>query len=229
LTGLVVTQMRSAIAAFRTRRHQRETKEKKLLRTFPSKHKVVSFRGNYATPADFCNVFQKDMKSLYVLVLLLTANQADAEKCFVESTKQLAETSSVFKEWAASWTKRCLIKNAIAVVFSKSYGGIGDRNPCTGQPGSPLDAMVDAVTKLETLERFVFVMSILERYSAQECSLLLNCTVVRVNKTRILALRHLGRLEPKFSQESVSQTSRSGIPRNAYPFIATLAFNALTM
>jgi hypothetical protein len=47
------------------------------------------------------------------------------------------------------------------------------------------------IVALNSFERFVFIMSILEKYSAQECSLLLGCSRRDVTKARIPALRHL--------------------------------------
>jgi hypothetical protein len=48
------------------------------------------------------------------------------------------------------------------------------------------------VAALPSFERFVFVMSVLERYSEQECSLLLGCTRAEVIDARSRALRELG-------------------------------------
>ena len=41
-----------------------------------------------------------------------------------------------------------------------------------------------AVLALEDFERFVFVMSVLERYSEHDCALLLGCTRRQVNEAR---------------------------------------------
>jgi len=45
---------------------------------------------------------------------------------------------------------------------------------------------------LSQLERFVFVMSVLARYSDRECSILLNCTSQDVVDARLVALRAMG-------------------------------------
>ena len=48
------------------------------------------------------------------------------------------------------------------------------------------------IVALNSFERFVFVMSILEKYSAQECSLLLRCSRRDVISARATAVRLLG-------------------------------------
>jgi hypothetical protein len=50
---------------------------------------------------------------------------------------------------------------------------------------------IDSVTQLPSFERFVFVMSILERYSDWDCSVLLECSMKKIAQARIGALRRL--------------------------------------
>jgi DNA-directed RNA polymerase specialized sigma24 family protein len=50
---------------------------------------------------------------------------------------------------------------------------------------------LNAVTKLGPLERFVFVMSVLERYSDRDCALLLGCNPNKVPQARKKALHRL--------------------------------------
>ena len=50
---------------------------------------------------------------------------------------------------------------------------------------------IDAVTRLAPLERFVFVLSMLERYSGWDCSLLLGCSIKKVAVAQRRALRRL--------------------------------------
>ena len=48
-----------------------------------------------------------------------------------------------------------------------------------------------AVLQLAPLERFVYVMSVLEGYSIQECSILLNCTKQYIEIAQAGALQHV--------------------------------------
>ena len=57
-----------------------------------------------------------------------------------------------------------------------------------------LHAEVRAVLELAPLERFVFVMSVLERYSDNDCSILLRCARREVAAVRTQAMQQLGML-----------------------------------
>src|SRR5271156_3357499 len=52
-------------------------------------------------------------------------------------------------------------------------------------------AVLEAVLDLGPFERFVYVMSVLERYSDQDCSVLLGCAQRDVIATRIRALQQI--------------------------------------
>jgi hypothetical protein len=60
----------------------------------------------------------------------------------------------------------------------------------TGESVTELPEII-AVAELPAFERFVFVISVLERYSDQECSLLLNCTRGDVIAARTRALQQI--------------------------------------
>jgi DNA-directed RNA polymerase specialized sigma24 family protein len=159
----------------------------------PKEQKVADFRTDYASPSDFCKVLEQDLKPLYLLAFLLTANHEKAEQCFVRTAEQALEERTVFKEWTRSWIKRCLIKNAIGMVRPAPAGSIEDREfRGSGQHlAASAENEIDAVTQLPALERCVFVMSILERYSDWECSVLLGCGTRNVANARVRALRRL--------------------------------------
>ena len=53
------------------------------------------------------------------------------------------------------------------------------------------NATIAAVLALEDFERFVFVLSVLERYSDQDCSLLLRCSRQEVREARVRALHKI--------------------------------------
>jgi DNA-directed RNA polymerase specialized sigma24 family protein len=98
----------------------------------------------------------------------------------------------VFKEWARSWVKRTLIEKAIEVVSPVSNRSREKRDLWgAGSNETPGEDQIDVVTKLAPLERFVFVMSILERYSHSDCALLLGCSMNTVAQARTTALRRL--------------------------------------
>jgi len=138
-----------------------------------------------------CEVFEKGMQPLYLLAFLLTANHREAEQCFVSTLDDAFKEQAVFKGWVRSWVKRCLIKNAIQIVSPASARSAKWDLWDLGQQETQRYDAIDAVTRLAPLERFVFVMSILEQYSAWDCSLLLGCSIKNVVVTQMRALRQL--------------------------------------
>jgi len=156
------------------------------------KREIANSRVDYAMPADFCKVLEDDMKSLYLLAFLLTANHKDAEQCFASTVDAAFKEQAVFKGWARSWIRRSLIKNAIQIASPAPAGSTGQRGSWrVEQDGMPRDDEIGAVARLAPLERFIFVMSILEHYSAWECSVLLGCDLKEVARVRMRALRAL--------------------------------------
>jgi DNA-directed RNA polymerase specialized sigma24 family protein len=142
----------------------------------------------YATGADFHQIFQKDINRLYGLSLLLTADHSLAERCLVSGLEESSGSNRVFKAWLQSWTARTIIQNAIRMIRPTS-GAPQTLNSeaATGQP-----AELAAVIELPPFERFAFILSVLERYSDQECSLLLNSNRGEVIAARTRALQSLG-------------------------------------
>jgi len=152
----------------------------------------------YATTADFRQIFDEDMRGLYLLSLLLTADREKAEQCFVSGLHDAVEGNPVFKEWARSWARRAIIQNAVRVIHPRPVeGGSRLSSPSVNSNGktTPAEQQVEiaAVLALEPFERFVYVMTVLERYSDQECSVLLSCTRRDVLAARTRALQQLGR------------------------------------
>lgn len=148
----------------------------------------------YTTSEDFCRIFKEDADRLYLLSFLLTGDHATAEKCFVQGLGDAVEGSPVFKEWAQSWARRTIIRNAIRMIQPRptdGSGAISRSDDASSAATGP--AEIAAVVALPVFERFVFVMTVLEGYSNQECSLLLGCTRAEVNAAREEALRRLGR------------------------------------
>ena len=160
-----------------------------------NKPQVANFRAEYAKHADFCDALKDDTEPLYRLAFLLTANHKESEQCVVSTVKEAFQEQAVFMEWARAWVKRRVIENAIEIVSPASVGSGQKRDFwAAGQHNTQRECEIDAVTKLDPFERFVFVMSILERYSNWECSLLLGCSMNKVAQARMRALGRLPEL-----------------------------------
>src|SRR5271157_6319818 len=145
----------------------------------------------YVSRADVCRTFKQDMKSLYLLSLLLTAEGHSAEQCFVSSLGDCLEMRFVFKEWTDSWTRRIVLQNAIRILSPAVRKADEDSQSRLSPPDSDLNPALQAVLRLSTFERFVFVMSVLEGYSVHECSLLLGSSIRDVLAAKAKALGRL--------------------------------------
>jgi DNA-directed RNA polymerase specialized sigma24 family protein len=147
----------------------------------------------YATSADFRQIFHDEMGGLYLLSFLLTADREKAEQCFVSGIEDSIKGNPVFKEWARSWARRVIIQNAIRVIkprrMEKTAPSISDSG---GNALAAEQAEIALVLALEPFERFVYVMSVLERYSDHDCSILLGCARREVMATRIRAVQQIG-------------------------------------
>lgn len=154
----------------------------------------------YANQNDFQKIFSEDMAGLHLLAFLLTADSKTAEQVFVAGLEDSIHGNPVFRQWARSWSQRAIIKRAIKTVApsaSEPQASAFPVHPQTGQP--ELDMLVQAVAKLRTFERFVFVLSVLEGYSVSECATLLACTLRDVVSARAEALKEMAAAQlPEF-------------------------------
>lgn len=143
------------------------------------------------TRADVCRTFEQDMKSLYLLSLLLTAGRRSAEQCFVSSLGECLNMKPAFREWTDSWTRRVVLQNAIRTSCPAVNNAEEDSQSRLSPFDSGLKPALRAVLRLNTFERFVFVMTVLEGYSDHECSLLLRSSKRDVAAAKTQALEHL--------------------------------------
>jgi len=165
--------------------------------TKPNDNKRIDDKINpvmvYASVADFSHLFLSNMEGLYLLAYLLTGDHEIAERCFVTGIDHCIDGRLVFKEWAQRWARRSIIKNAIRMIVP------GPTNHCEHLKTNrdlliyqaETDNLFQNVVQLEPFERCVFVMSVLERFSDYECSLLLNSTRGAVTRGRQRAIEHL--------------------------------------
>ena len=150
----------------------------------------------YATCVDFRSLFAERIDDLYQLSLVLTGDHDKAEQCFVAGLEDCVRENRVFKDWVHCWAKRTIIQNAIrdlkprlGIATSLSF-----RVPTyihDSQSDGNRHFELAAVLLLEDFERFVFVMSVLERYPEHECALLLGCTRREIEPARTRALAKL--------------------------------------
>jgi hypothetical protein len=133
---------------------------------------------SYATSSEFCRVFAENMDSMHLLSFLLTADLTKAEECFVSGLEDCVKERYVLRDWARSSARRTIIQNAVRMLAPRA-----NQPTVTVAPGDPAncrfgrtqeaDSAIASILALEEFERFVFVLSVLERYSDQDCSVLL--------------------------------------------------------
>ena len=150
----------------------------------------------YATRVEFCRVFAENMDSMHLLSFLLTADLRKAEECFVSGLEDCVEGTYVFRDWARSWARRTIIQNAIRMLAPRKNTSTvaevpSDAASCSFGRTQDTDYAIARILRLEHFERFVFVMSVLEKYSDQDCSVLLGCSRQDVGETRMRALLHV--------------------------------------
>lgn len=158
----------------------------------------------YANCEDFRRVFEEDLHGLYQLAFLLTGDHQKAERCFVAGLDDCVKDSRVFREWARTWAKRVIVQNAIRELrprpsHSDSFAVLPtafSRKKC------PIECFdLDAVLGLADFERFVFVLSVLERYREHECALLLGFLASEVREARTQAIQELAKFQPSVFEE----------------------------
>jgi DNA-directed RNA polymerase specialized sigma24 family protein len=154
---------------------------------------------DYATAKDFCRLFRESTDELYQLSFLLTADHRKAEQCFVAGLEDSVKENHVFKQWARSWAKRTIIRNAIRelkprpLLISSPLGVPPYGFPLPSEQSSHFE--VDFILELDHFERFVFVMSVLEHYSEHETSILLGCSLREVRETKARDIAQLARAQ----------------------------------
>lgn len=160
----------------------------------------------------FCHLFRQEMEGLYLLAFLLTANSETAEQCFISSLEECMEGVAVREEWAHSWAKRVVIKNAIRLVAPRFHHSGSKLLPrfwqkeCEPPERSPDDRTLMSVLAIGDFERVVFVMTVLEQFSDRDSALLLGCLPDKIRAARARALKEValgsaGRSRHTFSKD----------------------------
>lgn len=155
-------------------------------------------KAEYATKEQFRELFADETNGLYVLSLLLTGDPHMAQTCLVTGLEECVKENFVFQKWAGTWARRIIVRNAVR-MFMPSAGTFRAAQTISAesykidmtrssQPGSSFANIL----KLDDFERFVYVLSVLEKYSDQETAVLLNVSRFEIREARARANRFLG-------------------------------------
>lgn len=148
--------------------------------------------GRYASKEEFVRLFESERRALQRLALLLTANSEASERCLVLALRECIANSSVSKDWALTWARRVVIRNAINLIaspgeqpFTELNGNAERGEDVFSEDGSPSPMPnPQPILALPDLDRFVFVICILERHSIHDCALLLGRSLRDINEAR---------------------------------------------
>ena len=141
-------------------------------------------------------MFTENMAGMHLLSFLLTANPTKAEECFVGGLGDCVGGSYVFRDWAQSWARRTIIQNAIRMLAPRNnYSAVTEApsDPISCHLGRTPEAgyVIGSILCLKDFERFVFVVSVLEKYTDHDCSILLGCNNARILVSAISRRGHL--------------------------------------
>ena len=169
----------------------------------------------YATTDDFQRLFARDMTDLFRLSLQLTADAEKAESCLILSMRESFANSSVAKEWGRIWVRRTVIRNAIRLVLGANSivpGNIDceEVSDFHLQPtGNRIEALRNSLSilRLPDLDRLIFVICVLERYSILDCALLLKRSPKDVNNARLRAINQVVFAEERNRHEPTTTSS----------------------
>jgi hypothetical protein len=148
--------------------------------------------------AEFADAWLDDVIKLYLLSFLLTADKVLAEQCFSDAMEDYAGSrGDTAAECVTESGRAAVIKCAVQLIrpLPKSVHGwshVPGRRPLLSAEHQALSA----ITSLGVFERFVFVLTVLEGYSEEECATLLECEPAKVECSRDLANTLLSAMEP---------------------------------
>jgi DNA-directed RNA polymerase specialized sigma24 family protein len=168
----------------------------------------------YAQIEDFCRLFMQESRGLHLLAVLLTRSHERAEQCLLAALDDCLHARHVYRTLTQPWAKRTILHHAIRMVMPRADNSLPQSTQATVHLAefsgmSELRPELGCVLQLGDLERFVFVMTVLEGYRPYECALLLDCSLESVRRAGLRALRQLAtlRLERITAHSSSPSTS----------------------
>ena len=109
----------------------------------------------------------------------------------------------MFTDWARSWARRTILKHAIRMIMpAPEHMDNLSLISLKGAPTLGKNNLFAAIVALSAFERFVFVMSVLEKQSDEDCSMLLGCSRRDVMIARELALKRLANTDHGYDQSA---------------------------
>ena len=169
-------------------------------------HSVDGWVPRYVTAKDACEFFTEEMHSLYLLSYLLIPDRTQAEQCLIAVLGDSVEGFRDFLDWASVSARIAIFRHAIRMIRPTPFGMVYQSSATFNQYSpSNQNQPFAAITSLGSFERFVFVMSVLEGRTDDECATLLGCCLREVVMGRQLAQRVLATTDFEFRHPEETQ------------------------
>jgi hypothetical protein len=158
---------------------------------YPS-HCVETSLTSTPTAAHFVRRVCEQMQSLQLLSLLLTGDPTRAEQCFILAIDEYAEQNGSFVDWGQLRARRAICRHAAEIMQpALNRVDIRTNDCCNGTVAMSECSPFGGILSLDALERFVYVITVLEGQSDRDCADLLRCTDRDVMIGRTLAVTQL--------------------------------------
>jgi len=155
-----------------------------------------TYRERYASTEEFQQLFHSDREGLFHLAYALTADTALAQECLVCGLEDCKNANSVFREWAAKWARRVIIRTAIRLLrqAARSENATDEQESLVDSSIAHLlndSSGLDRILRLPDLERVVYVLSVVEQYSSKEIALLVGRSLEEIREARVRAVQQM--------------------------------------
>ncbi len=156
---------------------------------------VAHFDDPHASPstvippaAEVVESWLDNFMELHLLSFLLTADKRLAEQCFSDAMEDSVCTSRAVADWTNGPGRGAVTRRAIEAIRPvpkrvQSWSFASGARPLLAAAHEPFSV----ITSLGAFERFVFVLTVLEGQSEEECAALLECELEEVAESRDLA------------------------------------------
>ncbi len=134
----------------------------------------------YTSASEFCEMFLNDMPALFQLAFLLTSSTEQAEAVLLAALGD-CKRAKVFRPWAASWSKLAVIERALKAMAAGLANSAATNASAAAQP----------ILQLRPLERAVYVLTVLEKYSVRDCAVLMRLSKREVISAQVADLQQV--------------------------------------
>lgn len=153
---------------------------------------------DYATAEEFASLFESEREPLFRLAWLLTASSEKAEQSLSLALSDCRLNGSVSTDSIFSWARRAIVRNAIQLILcpelalpAQNPNGDGHYGNSQAISSAAIHRIDDlSILKMPDFVRLVFVITVLEHMSIQDCALLMGRSPKEVRNAQKRAIRN---------------------------------------